>query len=190
MNRRKAIGGILGLTGLSLVAGLGTKYFIGNSSHNTERIEKHIGLIAELVDVIIPSTTTPGAKESLVHEYIVNYMEECSSRKEYTNFLNGLNDIQETSLNNFNSVFEECSKIQKIQLVENLEESSNYTGLLLKINNKLRGRSFFNMLKKLTIEGYCTSFNGATKHLAYLPVPGKYNAITTLSTNQKAWATK
>ena len=190
MNRRKALGGILGLAGVTLVPVLGAKYFSGNSSHNIERLEEHVGLIAELVDVIIPSTTSPGAKDSLVHHYIINYMKDCASRKEYTNFINGLNDIQETSVDSFNNIFVECSKTQKIQLLENLEERSTYTGLLLKISNKLRGRSFFNMLKTLTIEGYCTSFNGATKHLTYLPVPGRYDAVTILNDNQKAWATK
>jgi len=190
MNRRKAIGGIFGLVGVGSVSLLGAKYFIGKSSHNIEELEGHLDLIAELVDVIIPPTTSPGAKESLVQDYIIYYMEDCASRKEYTNFINGLNDLQETSVDSFNSVFEKCSKTQKKQLLENLEERSTYTGLLLKINNKLRGRSFFNMLKTLTIEGYCTSSNGATKHLAYLPVPGRYDAVTKLNVNQKAWATK
>jgi hypothetical protein len=190
MNRRKAIGGIFGLVGVGFVSVLGAKYYIRNSSHNIEKLEGHLDLIAELVDVIIPPTASPGAKESLVHHYIVNYMEDCASRKEYTNFINGLNDLQETSIDSFNSVFEECSTAQKIQLLENLEESSTYSGILLKINNKLRGRSFFNMLKALTIEGYCTSSNGATKHLAYLPVLGRYDAVTKLKVNQKAWATK
>jgi hypothetical protein len=190
MNRRKAIGGIFGLAGVGFVSVVGAKYLIGNSSHNIEKLEGHLDLIAELVDVIIPTTTTPGAKESLVHEYIINYMEDCASRKEYNNFINGLNDLQETSVNSFNSVFEKCSETQKLQLLENLEGSSTYTGLLLKINNKLRGRSFFNILKTLTIEGYCTSSNGATKHLVYMPVPGRYDALTKLNVNQKAWATK
>jgi len=190
MNRRKAIVGIFGLVGVGSVSVLGAKYFIGKSSHNIEELEGQLDLIAELVDVIIPPTRSPGAKESLVHVYIINYMEDCASRKEYNNFKNGLNDLQVTSVNNFNNVFEKCSKTQKKQLLENLEKSSTYTGLLLKINNKLRGRSFFNMLKTLTIEGYCTSSNGATKHLAYLPVPGRYDAVTKLKVNQKAWATK
>ena len=190
MNRRKAIGGIFGLVGVGFVSISGAKYLIGNSSHNIEQLEGHLNLIAELVDVIIPATTSPGAKESSVHTYVMNYMKDCSSRKEYNNFINGLNDLQETSIDSFNSVFEQCSKTQKNQLLENLEESSTYAGLLLKINNKLRGRSFFNILKTLTIEGYCTSSNGATKHLVYMPVPGRYDAITKLKVNQKAWATK
>jgi hypothetical protein len=189
MNRRKAIGGILGLTGIGFVSVYGAKYFIGNSNKKGS-LEVHMNLLAELVEVIIPTTTSPGAKESLVHEYIINYIEDCSSRKEYNNFINGLNDLQETSVNTFNSVFEECSETQKKLLVENLEESTSYSGILLKVNNKLRGRSFFNILKTLTIEGYCTSYNGATIHLAYMPVPGRYDAVTKLKVNQKAWATK
>ena len=86
--------------------------------------------------MIIPATTSPGARESSVHTYVMNYMKDCSSRKEYNNFINGLNDLQETSIDSFNSVFEQCSKTQKNQVLENLEESSTYAGLLLKINNK------------------------------------------------------
>ena len=190
MNRRKAIGGIFGLAGVGFVSVIGAKYFIGNSSHNIEKLEAHLDLIAEIVDVIIPPTMSPGAKESFVHHYIVNYMEDCATRKEYNNFINGINDLQETSVNTFDSVFEQCSTIQKRQLLENLEANSTYSGILLKLNNKLRGRSFFNILKTLTIEGYCTSSKGATKHLAYLPVPGRYDAVTELNVNQKAWATK
>ena len=189
MNRRKAIGGILGLTGIGFVSVYGAKYFIGNSKKKGS-LKVHKDLLAELVEVIIPTATSPGAKESLVHEYIISYVEDCASRKEYNNFINGLNDLQETSFNSFNSIFEECSETQKKQLLENLEESTSYSGILLKINNKLRGRSFFNILKTLTIEGYCTSQIGATKHLQYMAIPGKFKHISQMDMNQKAWATK
>tara|TARA_B100000767_G_C19674443_1_gene496714 strand:+ start:334 stop:909 length:576 start_codon:yes stop_codon:yes gene_type:complete len=191
MNRRKAIASILGVLGGSLVPVIGVKYFIDTSSSNTnEALRAHIALIAELVDVIIPPTESPGAKDSLVHDYVVDYMENCASKKEYNNFINGIIDLQEESNIQFKRSFENCSETQKIELIEAIAESNQYTGLLLKINNKLRGRSFFNILKTLTIEGYCTSSNGATMHLEYMPVPGKYNPITNLGAHQKAWATK
>jgi len=94
------------------------------------------------------------------------------------------------SINTYGHYFEACSASQKIELLENLESSWNSKGLLMKINNKLLGRSFYSLLKTLTIEGYCTSLMGATKHLEYLPIPTSYKAVTTLKTNQKAWATK
>jgi len=190
MNRRKAIGGILALTGISYASVVGVNYFKENSTESRGRLEDHANFIAELVDVIIPATTSPGAKMAGVQDYIINYMEDCSSRKEYTNFLNGLNELQETSINTYVHYFEACSASQKIELLENLESSWNSKGLLMKINNKLLGRSFYSLLKTLTIEGYCTSFIGATKHLEYLPIPTSYKAVTTLKTNQKAWATK
>jgi Gluconate 2-dehydrogenase subunit 3 len=190
MNRRTAIGGILGLAGIGLASTISFKYFIGNSSTKRGELNAHLNLLAELVDIIIPPTETPGAKEALVHNYVISYMENCSSTKEYNNFLNGLNDLQETSLDKNGRHFEDCSTEQKIKILQHLDDSGKSSGLLLKINNKLKGRSFFNILKTLTIEGYCTSFIGATKHLEYSAIPARYIAITKLTGNQKAWATR
>lgn len=190
MNRRKAIGGILGLAGVSYASVIGVSHFKENSTESRGKLAAHANFLAELVDVIIPATSTPGAKMAGVQDYIINYMEDCSSSKEYTNFLNGLNDLHERSENAYGCNFETCSASQKNELLENLDNSWYSKGLLMKINNKLLGRSFFNLLKTLTIEGYCTSFMGATKHLEYLPIPGRYKAITTLQANQKSWATK
>ena len=191
MNRRKAIGGILGFTGVGLASVTGYKYFLGNSINNKVELKVYFDLISELVDVIIPTTAvSPGAKLAGVQDYIMNYMEDYASPKEYNNFINGLNDLREDSQNTYGCIFETCSVSQKNELLENLDNTWNSKGLLMKINNKLLGRSFFNILKTLTIEGYCTSFIGATKHLAYLPIPGRYKAITTLSIHQKSWATK
>ena len=154
-------------------------------------VKAYFDLISELVDVIIPTTTdSGGAKLAQVQDYIINYMEDCASPKEYNNFINGLNDLTERCENTYGRKFEDCSVLQKKELLEDLDNSWNSKGLLMKINNKLLGRSFFNILKTLTIEGYCTSSIGATKHLVYNPIPGKYVAITTLKINQKSWATK
>ncbi len=190
MNRRKAIGGILGITGISIASFIGVKYFYVNQKTKRELLHNFSNLISELVDVIIPPTETPGAKEAKVHEYILSYMEDCSSMKEYNNFLNGLNDLQESCESTYNNTFENCTADQKNKIIESLDNNHDSKSLLSKINNKLQGRSFFDILKTLTIEGYCSSELGATMHLEYQPIPGKYNAITNLEPNQKAWATK
>jgi hypothetical protein len=117
-------------------------------------------------------------------------MEDCSSTKEYINFLNGLNDLQETCVDTYNQYFQDSSLLQKNELLDSLDNSWDSNGLISKISDTLRGRSFFKMLKALTIEGYCTSYIGVTEYLEYIPIPGKYKAITNLNVNQKAWATK
>lgn len=191
MKRRTAIGGILGLAGIGYASFTGIKYFIEDSNKERGKLKAYESLITELVEVIIPTTTaSPGAKDAKVQVYVINYMEDCSTNKEYNNFLNGLKDLQEDCMNTHSNTFEDCSPIQKTELLENLDNNWASKGILLKLNNKLLGRSFFNILKSLTIEGYCTSQIGVTKHLAYNPMPGKYNAITKLTMNQKSWATK
>ena len=190
MNRRKAIGGILAFTGVGVVSFAGFKFFYGNSKATRGQLKNYESLLSELVDVIIPATDTPGAKEAKVQAYVIDYMESCSSNKEYNNFLNGLTDLQETCLSDYDTNFETCTMTQKIEALEILDINSGDNDLLTKIGNKLRGRSFFVILKSLTIEGYCSSEIGATELLAYVPVPVNYNAITTLVPNQKAWATR
>lgn len=190
MNRRKALMGILGITGIGFVSINATQYILGNIGQKRGELKDCKDLITELVDIIIPSNSTPGAKAAKVQDYIVNYMENCSSIKEYNNFLNGLNDLQQSSERIYNRAFTICSKQQKNQLLENLDNQWNSNGLLLKISNKIRGRSFFNILKTLTVEGYCSSKIGATEFLVYKPLPGIYISITNLKSNQRAWATK
>ncbi|UAM96765.1 gluconate 2-dehydrogenase subunit 3 family protein [Polaribacter litorisediminis] len=188
MNRRKAIGGILAFAGIGVASVTGFNFFYGTS--NRGKLKNYLNLLSEIVDVIIPPTDTPGAKEANVHEYIVAYMESCSSNKEFNSFYNGLHNLQDTCLSNYNTSFENCTKQQKTTVLESLDVTYDATSFLAKVDTKIRGRSFFNILKSLTIEGYCTSELGATKFLAYAPVPASYKAITTLQPNQKAWATK
>jgi hypothetical protein len=188
MNRRKAVGGILAFIGIGVASFTGINFFYGKS--NRGQLKNYLNLISELVDVIIPPTDTPGAKEAKVQNYIIDFMESCTSNKDYTTFFNGLNDVQETCSNDYNTNFEDCTMEQKTEVLQNLDNNSDANNLLAKIDNKLRGRSFFNILKSLTIEGYCTSESGATKLLAYDAVPANYKAITTIEPNQKAWAVR
>lgn len=188
MDRRKAIGGILAITGISFASFKGISFFYGTS--NRGKLIEYKSLIAELADVIIPPTDTPGAKEAKVQDYIIDFMESCSSNKEFNSFFNGLNDLQDNALSEFDTTFENCTIEQKTEMLQALDKGKDTSSLLFKIETKIKGRSFFNLLKTLTIEGYCTSEIGATKMLAYDPDPGEYIAITKLQPNQKAWATR
>ena len=43
-----------------------------------------------------------------------------------------------------------------------------------KVQYRLLGKSFFSILKELTVEGYCTSKLGATQALTYVYIPGSF----------------
>ncbi len=188
MNRRKAIGGILAFAGIGIASFTGFNFFYGTSNRGKLKNFEH--LITELAETIIPTTDTPGAKEANVQFFIISFMESCSSNKEFNTFFNGLNDIQKTCLSDYNNIFQKCTNEQKIEVLKNLDTNQDSSSFFTKIDTKIRGRSFFNILKSLTIEGYCSSELGATNLLSYVPVPANYNAITTITSNQKAWATR
>ena len=189
MNRRKAIGGIFAITGISLTSFSGYHLFYANGKVIRGQLQRYNHLIAELVNVIIPPTDTPGAKEAKVQDYVIGFMESCASNKEYNNFMNGLTDLEEACLNDYDANFESCTAEQKIAVLQDLDSDTDQNSLIAKINKKLRGLPFFSILKSLTVEGYCTSKLGATGLLAYQPIPARYKPITTLQPNQKAWAT-
>lgn len=189
MKRRDAFRAIIGVTTIGFAFAKGINIFDRGNQTKFNDIKEYAMLISELVDVIIPLTDTPGAKEANVHNYIIGYMENCANKKDYKNFINGLIDIENESLRIYNQSFNDCSIKEKNLLVSALDDSSR-NQLVKKISTKIRGRSFFDLLKSLTIEGYCTSELGVTKFLKYQPIPGQYLAITNLKKNQKAWATK
>ena len=189
MKRRDAFKGIIGVTTIGFAFVKGIDIFDKGNQTSFKDISEYTMLISELTDVIIPSTDTPGAKEANVHNYIIGYMENCANKKDYKNFINGLIDIENESLRRYSLSFKNCSIKEKNLLVSALDDSTR-NQLVRKISAKIRGRSFFDLLKSLTIEGYCTSELGVTKFLKYQPIPGQYLAITNLKNNQKAWATK
>lgn len=148
-------------------------------------------LLAELVDLIIPETDTPGAQAAMVHEYIIAVVINCYPIKQQRLFFSGLQNIEEYALQKYDTTFLNCGHKQKTEILIHFSTHSGYSNKILdKINNRLFGEPFYSTLHKLTVEGYCVSFLGATKGMAYDYIPGKYNACVPLLTNQKNWATK
>ena len=190
MKRRNALKGILGVSGMTMVAGYGYNYTKVPTGIQQKNIDDYSELLAALVDVIIPPTDTPGAQEAKAHLYVMAYLKECAGDKEYRNFYYGLKEIEENSVNSVGISFKNCSDKQKAQLLMQFEEEFPKNAMVSKIKNKLRGEAFFPLLRRLTVEGYCMSEAGATNHLAYQPIPAHYIAITELQPNQSCWATK
>jgi hypothetical protein len=118
-------------------------------------------------------------------------LEFCTDFKEQHLFLNGLNDLEKYSLNNYRHPFIECDKNDKIAILKYFEDKSTYAiNILNRVDQKYFGKSFFTKLKELTVEGYCNSQLGATKGLAYDYIPSIFEACIPLVKNQRSWATK
>ena len=148
-------------------------------------------LIAEIAELIIPKTDTPGAKDAKVEDFIIGIIEFCSDRKTQNNFISGLQSLESLSEDKYGKSFLNCPTSERLALLTSLENNAFYqVNILNKIRNKLIGKPFIIRFKELAAEGYCTSYAGATKGLSYDYLPITYEACINLESNQRSWATK
>lgn len=167
-------------------------------------------LITEISDIIIPETDTPGAKAAGVGPFIAMMIRECYPEDVQKAFIEGLEDVDRLSASKFNSTFVKLGSPEKNQVLREIADNTiklkeadkekersdagknnNYPAdKKVKSKSSVKGDKtyFFQLIRELTLLGYFTSEAGATKALAYLPVPGKYDGCTDLKPGQKAWA--
>lgn len=191
MNRRKMVKrGILGTIGLGVLFSGFEAYSIFKTPDLSE-IDNKAKLIDALTETIIPRTTTPGASDAEVYRFVIYNLKNNVSKKSQNSFLEALEEIQEDSNSKFQQNFEACSAGERELILLPFSLGNNrLTGLPGKVQNKILGEPFFSILKRLTIQGYCTSELGATQSFVYDPIPMEYKSCIPLKENQKSWATK
>lgn len=191
MNRRTSIKSFLGVCIVGVSSFSAYKWFSLTKGVDAKVLFSYKPLIAELAETIIPTTDTPGAKAAGVENFIVNVLINCTDSRVQHKFLNGLNNLENYTLDKYNKTFFKCNDDERIDILKYFETSDIYSiHIFNKINDKIFGQSFFSKLKSLTIEGYASSKLGATKGLAYDYIPVNYEACIPLRKNQKSWATK
>ncbi|WP_052495982.1 gluconate 2-dehydrogenase subunit 3 family protein [Pedobacter lusitanus] len=192
MDRRSYLKSVAGLAVAGTASFSVFKWFsIHRKVVPAEFSSKH-ELLAELAEMIIPQTDTPGAKAANVHEYIIAVMVDCTSVKEQNKFIDGIAELEEYAAREYGKEFLKCNPAERKAVLKQMaKNSSGYSYKILnKINNKIFGKPFFLKLRELTVEGYCQSRLGATQGLAYDYIPGTFEACIPIRPNQRSWATK
>lgn len=175
MNRREAVRNISLILGSALSAEL-TAGLHGQVLHTGAPLPVSPGqeaLLAEAADTIIPSTDTPGAKAAGVEKFILRVLRDCYRPEAQMRFHEGLSRLDGSARSAHGKGFADLTQSQKHAVMLGATKAD---------------RPFFVLLKQLTVAGYFTSEIGATKALAYLPIPGKFQGETRLQPGQKAWA--
>lgn len=191
VKRRTYLKSILGLGLLGISSSSLFKWFELHKAVNPKELWNKSELIAELVDLIIPATDTPGAKQAMVHEYIIRVLTNCNSILVQNKFLLGLEDVEDRAMRTYGRKFMHCTIAEKGEIYESLISHVGYSiSILNKISNKVLKEPFIVKLRDLTVEGYCLSKLGATEGLAYDYIPGTYQSCIPLKLHQKSWATK
>jgi len=148
-------------------------------------------LVSEIAEIIIPKTDTPGAKDAKVGEFIEMMLKDCYAGKDQDSFGAGLKELEDKNFLKATpaeqtTILTEMEKTSKEQMTKAGEEKKKYTEAGKEYTDA--SVPFFRLMKELTLLGYFTSEEGATKALEYVPVPGRYDGCIDLKPGQKAWA--
>jgi hypothetical protein len=120
-------------------------------------------LLAELVETIIPTTETLGAKGLGVHQFIQTMVADCYTKKAQDNFAKNLAEIDPLSIKTFGKPFAEADTPQRLSLLKSLAESAEKTT-----------KDFYYALRGLTIQGYKSSEYYMTKFTDYEIAPARF----------------
>lgn len=168
----------------------------------------HKNLVSEIAEIIIPKTSTPGAKDAAVGPFIEVMLKDCYSPTQQAHFKKGLDDLEAASQKDNGKKFLESTPEQQTALLKKFEQMSkdevkqneqskkivdSETGLVKDTKNEKTKKEsppvpFFKLMKELTLLGYFTSEAGAKNALAYVAIPGRYEGCVKMTPGQKVWA--
>lgn len=151
-------------------------------------------IVAEVAEIIIPKTTTPGAKEAGVPAFIVMMLQDCYKTPEHKSFTEGLNDLEKKQ-------FLTMDTSQKTEILKQVEKDSVEQMKVYQVQQtkmgdnedreqmaaQAKGLPYWRLMKELTMLGYFTSEEGIKSSFDYVPIPGKLEMIQ-LKPNQKSFA--
>ena len=159
-------------------------------------------LVAEIAEIIIPATDTPGAKAAGVGPFIELMLKDCYSDAQGAHFIKGLDSVEEKakatggnflslSIDQQTTVLKEMESAGKAENEEvaKAKDVDAETGKVKDDGSAAeKVTPFFNIMKELTLFGYFTSEIGATQALDFVSIPGKYEGCIDLKEGQKAYA--
>lgn len=156
--------------------------------------EDQAGTISELAEIILPKTTTPGAKDVGVPGFIDRLLKETYSAEEKEKFLTGLTEFEDDAKAEYKGQFISLDKEQQIALVKKHHDKALAGGAVGGATGWWNAGSgadkpFILKVKELTLIGFFTSKVGATEVLQHNTVPGPYKGCVPLEKVGKAWAT-
>ncbi len=140
-------------------------------------------LVATVAELIIPETDTPGARAARVNEFVDRMLTAGYADDERDRFLAGLADLDARAQAAGGKAFVASTTDEQTALLTALEAEAKATR-----QAGAAVRSFFAVMKELTLVGFYTSEIGATQELQTVTVPGRYDGDAPLAEIGRAFA--
>jgi hypothetical protein len=209
MERREAVKYISILLGGTVI---GADAFITGCKTKTGNINEwstdDVAYLDEIAETIIPRTSTPGAKDAKVGQFMTVMVNDCYEEGDQKVFRDGLSKLNDLADKTYGNTFMKLTSQQRHDLLVPLDkEAKDYQkkvddfnkgedtrerdeiakGNIKYVREHMTPHYFF-MMKQLTMLGYFTSKIGITQALRYEPVPGRYDGCVPYKKGDKAWA--
>lgn len=140
-------------------------------------------LLGFVVDQIIPTTETPGAKEVGVVGFIDTLLDRWVDPEDKRRFLDGLAGLDEAANAEHGSTFVNAPAEYQAATLDRLDREAVQAR-----RTWVNPLPFFATLKEWTLVGYYTSEIGATQELQWLASPGRYDGDVPLTEAGPTWA--
>ncbi|WP_310587745.1 gluconate 2-dehydrogenase subunit 3 family protein [Dyadobacter sp. CY312] len=164
------------------------------NAENLQLTEIQKNIVAEVAEMIIPRTNTPGAKDAGVPAFVVMMLQDCYRKPEHLSFVAGVQDLEKRGFLSLNQ--QEKTKLLKAVEADTVQQMIAYNVQQTKMGDNEdreqmkevpKGLPYWRLMKELTLLGYFTSEAGIKASFDYVPIPGKLE-ITKLKPGQKAFA--
>jgi len=175
MNRRELLKMVAAATGGVVIGG---EFFLAGCKNPDAGIgtsntftESDIAFLDEVAETIFPKTSTPGAKDAKVGQYMTVFVNDCYDQQQQDAFHAGMKSLNDACKKMHGHDFMKAEPAHRKELLVALDkERAEYQ----KTKKKEDPNHYFQAFKQLTIMGYFTSKEGREGATNYQPVPGKY----------------
>ncbi|MFI5157055.1 MAG: gluconate 2-dehydrogenase subunit 3 family protein [Chitinophagales bacterium] len=161
MNRRQLIQSMAAVSGHALFPSVLSSFLTGCTNQDMSGYKPvffsqgEYATIPEIIDIIIPATTTKSASQVNTQVFLDQVFAQCMSKEEQTLIRAGLQQML--------PAFRDAK--DKLQYIKDLDQKA-YAGDA--------GAAFFKFIKQYTMIGFFTSQEGETKASNYVKIPGDY----------------
>lgn len=183
MNRRKLLALITAATGTAMIGSTGLLSGCTTSSSQAKFSAENIALLDEIAETILPRTTTPGAKDAKVGEFMNVYVTDCYTLDERAIFHKGLLSLEAQCRKTYGRSFMALQLAERTAFINQLDQEA-------RAQVASGGIHYFTMIKQLTLLGFFTSEVGSTQVLRYMPIPGHYDGALAYKPGDRTWATR
>ena len=201
LNRRELIQRVAMLMGGAISAPAALAVLNGCSPKPTASwqplfLSKEEGAMVEQVaELIVPRTTTPGAREVGVPAFIDVILKDAYPSEDQARFISGLKDFDAEAQRAHGKPFLELPQTQRVSVLQQVHDAAvaaEKEQADKDVPAGERKRPFVLMMKELTLLGFFSSQAGATQVLQYSAVPGGFQACIPIAQagNGKQWATE